>query len=256
MNHLCAFYESIDSASLIEINNVVDDVLTRASEERFLVPEEFDHLLWAAALGPNVTRAKVETPSLGVRRMVTEIIPRKRGGVAFDLSKPQIFLPPAPIPLTASEELAFHAAEDAVGASAIYGLIALGPASQPAMPTGDLRIIRATGTTTLTPNKWTTVSVTPELSLEPGRYALIGFIAISANAIAARALITGQNWRPGMPALTGSEAAAVDFQILNLERLHFEMMGEFTHINPPQFQFLSSAADTSETVFMYVIKVG
>lgn len=256
MNHLCAFYESIDSASPIEIDNVVDDVLTRASAERFLVPEGFNHVLWAAALGPNVTRAKIETPSLGVRRMSTEVIPRRRGAITFDLSKPEIFVPPSPIPLTPSEELAFHAAEDAAGASAVYGLVALGPATQPALPAGDLRIIRATGATVLTANKWTTVSMTPELSLEPGRYMLIGFLAISANAIAARALITGQNWRPGMPALAGSEAAALDFAPMRLEQLNFEQMGEFTHINPPQFQFLSSAADASETVFMYVIKVG
>ena len=256
MNHLCAFYEVIDSASLIEINNIVDDVLTRASDKRFLVPAEFNNVLWAAALGPNVTRAQIVTPSLGVRRMSTEIIPRRRGGIIFTLGFPEIFVPPAPLRLTPSEELALHASEDGAGTTAIYGLIALGPATQPAVPAGDLRIIRATGTTVLTPNKWTTVTVTPELSLEPGTYMLIGFLAISANAIAARALITGQNWRPGMPALAASEAAAVDYQALNLERLHFEPMGTFTHINPPQFQFLASAADTSQTVFMYVIKVG
>lgn len=254
MNHLCAFYESIDSASLVEIDNIVDDVLTRASNERFLVPEEFNHLLWAAVLGPNVTRAKIESPSLGVRRMSTEIVPRRRGSTTFDLNKLEIFVPPTPIKLIESEEIAVHASEDAAGASPVYGLVALGPATQTALPAGDLRIIRATSATVLTPNKWTTITVTPELSLEPGTYELIGFLPVSATAIAARAIITGQHWRPGMPALAGSEAAVVDHQALNIERLHFEPMGEFTHINPPQFQFLASAADTSQTVFLYVIK--
>jgi hypothetical protein len=136
----------------------------------------------------------------------------------------------------------------------VYVLVALGPATQPAVPGGQLRIIRATGTTTLTPNAWTTVAVTPEQSIEPGTYELIGFIAISANAIAARAIITGQVWRPGLPALNGSEAAALDFNRVPLQELMFEPMGTFDHQNFPQFQFFAAAADTAETVYLYVIK--
>lgn len=256
MNHLCAFYESLDSATLTEIDNVVDDVLTRSSAERFLVPNEFNNILWAAALGANITRAQIAAPSVGVRRMSLEVVPRVRGAAAFTRTMLEIFIPPAPIPLIASEEIAFQAAEDATGNSAVYGLVALGPKTQPALPAGDIRLIRATGATTLTANRWTTVTVTPELSLEPGRYTLIGFLPISAGCIAARALITGQNWRPGVPGIAAAEATAVNFDAERIERLEYEPMGEFTHINPPQFQFLSSSADTSEVVFMWVIRTG
>jgi hypothetical protein len=256
MNHLCAFYENIDSATLTEINTVVDDVLTRSGTKRFLVPQQFNNILWAAALGTNVTRAQIATPSVGVRRMSLEVVPRVRGAAAFDRNRFQIFIPPSPIPLIASEEISFMGAEDAAGANNIYGLVALGPASRPAIPSGDIRLVRATGSTTLTPNQWTTVTVTPELSLEPGKYQLIGFLPISAGCIAARALITGQNFRPGVPGIAASEAVAVDFDMERLERLEFEPMGEFTHINPPQFQFLSASADTTQTVFMWVIRTG
>lgn len=256
MNHLCAFYESIDSASLVELNTVVDDILTRSGTKRFLIPGEFNHILWAAALGTNVTRAQIVTPSLGVARQSFEIIPRRRGDASFSLTHRQIALPPAPVPLIPSEEISVQAAEDAAGASSVYTLIALGPETQPALPTGLVRMIRGTGATPLTANTWTTVSITPDLSLEPGRYQLIGFIPISAGCIAARAIITGQTWRPGMPGLAASEAAAVDFDPIRDEQLMFEPMGEFTHVNLPQFQFLSASADTSEVVYLYVIRTG
>jgi hypothetical protein len=254
MHHLCAFYASIDSATPTELNTIVDDVLTRSGATRFSVPKDFNFIQWAAALGPNVTRAKLDTPTLGVQRQTLEIHPRQRGAVSFNLDNPQIFLPPTPIPLTPTEELSALAAEDAAGASAVYVLVALGPANQPAVPGGQLRMIRATGATALTPNAWTTVAVTPEQSIEPGTYELIGFIAISANAIAARALITGQVWRPGLPALAGNEPAALDFNRHPLHDLMFEPMGTFDHQNFPQFQFLASAADAAETVYLYVVK--
>jgi hypothetical protein len=254
MHHLAAFYASIDSATPTELNTIVDDVLTRSGATRFSVPRDFNYIQWAAALGPNVTRARLDSPTLGVQRQTLEIHPRRRGGSVFTLANPELFLPPTPIPLTPTEELSALAAEDASGASAVYVLVALGPATQPNIPSGQLRIIRAIGATTLTPNQWTTVAVTPEQSIEPGTYELVGFIAISATAIAARAIITGQVWRPGLPALAGSEAAALTFNRVPLQELMFEPMGSFDHQNFPQFQFLSTAADTAETVYLYVIK--
>jgi hypothetical protein len=254
MHHLCAFYASIDSATPVELNTIVDDVLTRSGATRFSVPKDFNFIQWAAALGMNVTRAKLDSPTLGVQRQTLEIHPRQRGSSLFTPGNPTIFLPPVPIPLTPTEELSALAAEDAAGASAVYVLVALGPATQPAVPSGQLRIIRATGTTTLTPNVWTTVTVTPEQSIEPGTYELIGFIANSASAIAARAIITGQVWRPGLPAISGSEATAMTFNRNPLQELMFEPMGTFDHQNFPQFQFLATGADTAETVYLYVIK--
>jgi hypothetical protein len=57
-----------------------------------------------------------------------------------------------------------------------------------------------------------------------------------------------------LPALAGSEAAALTFNRVPLQELMFEPMGTFDHQNFPQFQFLSTAADTAETVYLYVIK--
>jgi hypothetical protein len=220
------------------------------------VPPEYNNIRWAIASGANLTRAQLVAPSLGVQRQSLEVVPRRRGAATLSLTHREVYVPERPVALRPSEELEFQAAEDAAGASAVYGVVTLGPAELPPMPEGQLREVRATGTTALTANAWTTVSLTPDLSLEPGIYTLVGFLPISANCIAARALITGQVYRPGMPGLAGTEATAVDFDaIVDLGIMGYAM-GEFSHLTFPQFQFLASAADASETVILWVVRTG
>src|SRR5438128_11336818 len=141
--HLAAWQQSIDSATLAAIANVVDDVLTRTSTTRYLVPRDFSFVRWAAALGANLTRAQIIAPSLQVRRMNPEVAPRRRGAETFSLTNPEIYLPARPLALVAGEEIEFDIAEDAAGASQNDGFVALGPAVLPPMPDGDIRIVRA-----------------------------------------------------------------------------------------------------------------
>jgi hypothetical protein len=254
--HLAAWRQSIDSATVVELDALVDDVLTRSGTKRYLVPSDYRYIHWAIATGANVTDARIRAPSLGVRRMDYLIVPRRRGAEQLILTAMEISRPPRPVALTATEEISAVAAEDATGASVVNVLVALGPDVLPAAPAGDLRVVRFTATATLTAGAWTTVTVTPEFSLEPGQYALVGFIPISAGCIAARAIFQGGIYRPGFPGVAGTEAAAVDFDPANLFPLFQFNLGMFTHITIPQFQFLSSSADTAQTVIAFVVKTG
>ena len=92
-NHLCAFAASIDSATLTAVNSVVDDVLTRPAADRLQVPAEANAIHWAAALGANLTRAQIVSPTLEVRRMSCDIVPIERGAAAFTLTGPRIWIP-------------------------------------------------------------------------------------------------------------------------------------------------------------------
>jgi hypothetical protein len=252
--HLAAWRQSFDSATLFELDVVPDDVLTRSGTKRFLVPPDYRFVQFAIATGPNVTDARIRTPSLGVRRMDLNIVPRRRGSEQLTLTTLEIARPPRPVMLVPTEEISAVAAEDATGASVVNVLVALGLESLPPAPPGDVRIVRFLGTTTLTAGVWTTVPVVPEFSLEPGSYSLIGFLPISAGCIAARAIFVGGTYRPGYPGLAGTEAVAVDFDLANLSPFFGVNLGSFTHITIPQFQFLSSTADTTEVVYAYVVK--
>lgn len=253
--HISAWRESIDSATLTPVDAVVDDILNRPTAERFLVPAGMNFVHWVAALGVDITRAQLVSPSIGVRRMSFEIIPRVRGSVTFEEPNINVFKPIRPFKLDATEHIEFQAAEDNGGASVVVGLVELGPEQLPAAPNGDIRIVRMTGTTTLVAATWTTVQPTEDVTLEPGMYSLIGFLPMSANVIAARAIIPGQNYRPGMPGLAAAEAAAVDINPATVWPLMGYEMGRFDHNNIPQFQFLSEVADTAETIIMFIVKV-
>ncbi len=253
--HLCAFQQSVDSATLVAINNVVDDVLTRTSVTRFLIPPLYNRIRWAAAAGQNLTRAQIITPSLLVRRMNPEVAPRKRGSEGFTLTAPEIFLPQRPLILVPGEEIEFDTAEDGAGATQMDGFVALSLDVLPPVPDGDIRIVRATGTTTLALRAWTSVVLTLDSSLEAGVYALVGFIAMSATVVAARAIITGQPNRPGVIGFQGAESAAVDFEAALFNQTIYYDMGHFTHITVPAIQFFAGAADVAETVYLYVVRI-
>ena len=257
--HLLAYFiNTTFGAALANVNVVNDDVVTKVGiGDRFLCPVDYNTIQYCAALGTTLTRALVTTPSLEVRREVFEILPRRATAVTFSLSGLEICDPFKDVVLQAPENIIVQTADSSGAGVAKYALIWLKKAGPlPAVPDGDIRVVRSTGTTTLTINTWSTVAVTLDKDLEPGQYALVGFIGISANVVAVRVIIPNQNYRPGMPGLAGTEAAAADFDFSAYNPLMYYLMGEFPHTNIPQFQFLSSVADTVETVFLYLIKVG
>jgi len=254
--HLVAWSEDFDSATLGRIKVVQDDVLTQDGEDRFFIPQEYRYIRWGAALGEDLTRGQIVTPSLQVRRNNLEVMPRNADQETFSLFSPQVMVPPRPIELRVNEQIEFQVAEDGSGATQCIGLVSLGPAELPPMPAGEIRVSRATGTTTLTARTWSTVTLTLDSSLEPGRYSIVGFYATGATVIAARLLITGQVFRPGLPGLIGAFDAASDFDPTIFDKLMFYNMGEFTQVNLPQMQFLATAADTAQAVVLYIIRIG
>lgn len=256
MQHMVAFQQSVDSATLTAINNVQDDIVTRNSATRFQVPADLPNIHYGMALGANLTRAVLVAPSLEVRRMVVDILPHRRGSEALTLTGPELWLPPSPIGLVGTEDIEAQVSEDAAGASQVDVLVQLGDGRIESPPNGDLRLVRLTGTTTLVARAWTTVTLTPERAFEPGKYTLVGMYPISATCIAARALFVGQVYRPGSPGFAGTEAAARDFDPTVPLLTSMYPMGNFEHNTVFSAQFFASAADTTETVLALVVKTG
>ena len=256
VEHLLAWYEAINSATLVEVNNVEDGVVSRNGTERYSVPGDMPNLLWAAATGDNITLARITAPSLGVRRSTMDIVPRQQGDEVFDLTHPQVMVLPRVISVAPSEELAFEAAEEGATTD-VDGFLAITDGNRAPMPPGEIRQIRGTGTTTLGAHAWTGVVLTPELTLEPGLYEMVGFYAESAGAIVARANLESQRGRPGLPALAGAAVEdAYDFDPTIFDRLMWYSMGKFTHTTLPEFEFFSDAADTAEVVTIFAIRLG
>jgi hypothetical protein len=253
-SHLVAFYVEDYGKTDQEMPLVEDQVLTKTAAGRILLPAEYHFVHWAYAAGVNLQDAYIYTPSLETRRWLARIIPGNYGALGMDLAKSPVFSPARPIELLEEEEMMVKYTTGGTAAAASAVLVCLGPATLPDMPAGDIRIMKCTASTTLTKGVWTPISYTPEKTFEKGEYALVGLIPISANAIAARVRFEGQVWRPGVPAIAGSEPAAKVFTKDYLLYTQFYEMGRFTHLRLPQIEFLAAAADTSETVYLIYVK--
>lgn len=253
--HMAAWFENIDQATLGRINTVQDDVLTPSGTDRFLVPREYNHIHWAFATGAAISGARIVTPSLEVSKSDLDINPFQDGSDKLDRNFPPLWIPRRFIELDPSESIEVQTSED--GATTTQqAFVVLGTAENAPMPTGNIRSIRLTGTTTLTADQWTSVILTPESSLEAGRYTMVHFMPFGVNVVAARWLPQGGGFRPGMWGSAAASPAQFKWDPSLWHMLGWFAMLEFTHIDLPQIQYFATEADTAQTVQMYAIRTG
>ena len=119
------------------------------------------------------------------------------------------------------------------------------------VPAGEIITVKATATETLVANKWTNAQLEFVDELGAGRYAVVGMRAKSDGLIAARLVFSEIPWRPGV---VGIDAFG-DLDVPRFRMGKAGIFGEFEHTNPPTVDFLSISADTSETVWLDIIKI-
>ncbi len=255
--HCLAWFESQDSAVLVDVNNLADTSITREGADGYQVPTLTPELFAGAALGVSLTEARFTSPSMERARSTQNIYPKADAAESFALTHPQIWIGKRPPVLDVGEVLRFQAAEDGGAAAVAYGLAFLkAPGDLPTMPPGPIIQARATSAQTLVVDVWNTVDFTLEQELSAGTYAVVGFISTGVSQIAARLVIPGQSNRPGLPAFIGATtnvAQNADFGIL--DKLMYYNMGEFRHTALPALEILASAADTVEEVQLLLVKV-
>jgi hypothetical protein len=255
--HLAAFYTASGAAltTETELTCVADSILTPVSTSRFAVPADIPYVRWLAAESATLLSARLRTPTLDVKRMTRRIIPINKGGLVWPLTMAVYDANFMPLPLTPTEDFEILVTNGA--AEHVYGLCELGPATLEPIPAGDIRAVRLTGATTVTASAWSLCTMTPDSSLEPAQYTMIGFIPYSVSGVAARAVITGSTYREGMPCIAAAtESAAMTCERSIFTDLMTHSIGTFNHLNIPQFEFLCNAADTAQVVYAYLVKTG
>ena len=251
--HMVAFYESAYGITDEEINVVPDSVITQDGDTRFVVPANLNKLDFAYASATDLTKARIFAPSAERKRTILYLnkLSAPLGSTASGdprcvLHRGYIFDP--------TEDVSLRVTVGGAAAEDIVGVLQLWDGNEPAIPNGEIRMVRATASVTLTAFKWTLVTPTFDEQLEAGTYALIGFLPISAGCIAARVILPGQVYRPGVMGFAGTETDALKASRNDIFEKH--LYGVFDHKNPPQFEFLSSSADTSEVIYMLLVKTG
>lgn len=243
---LIGYSENYGAAATLDRVTPIPDMHVRVEGDNIIVPTGMNYLLGAAYISAVGTAAQVESPSL--RRMA--LLDLSKICAAAEPTFPMPFESRfyTPLPLDEFEPVRFLASVS--GAGRATGLLWLGDGPQSPV-TGDIYTVMATAAVTLTGYAWTNAPLTFSQTLPAGTYQVVGFRAESAGLLAARLVFVGGTWRPGV---VGCDARSdADESIFRHGALG--VWGEFRHDQPPTVDFLSSSADTAETVFLDLIKI-
>jgi len=243
---LAAFYESTTAAVTLSKIDALADPHIRVSGDDIWVPEALPMLAGYMVLGSNLTRARLESPTL--RTLVPIDVFPLALGTEPGSSPPAVMQPHAPKPIGGGEALNLLVSADA--AAKIVGLVWFTDAAISPV-TGEIFTVKATASETLSAYEWTNGALTFTESLPSGRYQVVGMAAKSAGLIAARLVFPGYAWRPGCIGCDGYNEKPL--REMRLGR--FGVWGEFDHDLPPTVDFLSLSADTSEEVWLDLIKI-
>lgn len=248
MFHLCGYFESQDSAVLVPTAALADPSMT-VSGDNISIPDYASMLIAAMGIGPNLTRAQLQSPAL--RRVLNyEIRPLNVGAEPLSPVPIDLFVN-SPIQLDIDEQMQAYMSEDAAGASA--GTILVWLADKAIEPVeGEIFTVRVSNASTLVANTWTNGALTFDQVLPVGRYAIVGARFESAGLQAFRFLFQGSTPRPGG---VGCDAPA-DLEPKGQRFGGWGVWGEFQSTNPPTVDFLSVSADTSQIGTLDLIKVG
>jgi len=239
-----AWHRNVLTGGVLTTLNAIKDAHMSQTPERYVIPSDVRFLAGAFAASASITEAHLETPSL---RRVAPICVSPLNSGSVKPTSPVRFMDmfDAPLELTATEQISALAAgtETAATDFVLVAFLADGPAKP---YSGPYYTVKATAATTLQPFAWTPVTPTFETSLPVGRYRIIGLRAQSPNMIAARVVVPGQPWRPGVIAVN----AIADKEA---ERFRFGRAGvlaEFDTGTGFQIECLASAADTTQVFWL------
>jgi len=227
---------------------LTDQHLTTSGDD-VLVPDKLNKLGGVYAGGANLTQARFSTPTLR-EKLLLDVIPVDAADEPASTAAFNHFFH-RPMNLTPSEGARLAVINDGASASLVRGLAWFMDKIDPLPEGAEVFTVRCTGATTLTANIWNTVPLTFSQQLPAGRYAVAGMRASSAGAIAARLILPGYSWRPGV---IGADAIGdIRDDVFRAGRLG--NLGEFEHTFPPQAEWLSASADTSETVHLDLVQI-
>lgn len=247
--HLALFDSSIANGSvLLQVTNVADPVVA-TSGSGFLVPK-LNKLARVGAVGTNLTRAQLT--SYTIRQQAPFDIGGVNVGTAIESPARYSDFTDRPVQLTTNEELDAFAVQSNAGAQ--RASVGVWFCDAPLRPvSGNIFTMHWTGTTTLTANAWSACTITFDNGLPEGLLAIVGMRAISAGALFARILPRqGDPYRPGVFAYQAQDGYPAD-------ESRYGQIGEFLRFQnttPPQVEFFSRSADTSEEGYFDLMIVG
>lgn len=247
---LAGYTESVASSGKYVKLAAPSDQHIHSEDKDIFVPEWASKLAIVFGAGASLQEIRMTSPSLDVT-WNPDLSPVNRGSVTPSSPVPLADLREHMLSLEPTEQLNAQIVGDDAGTAEQYTVIGAFVDSIDAVPSGEIKTVKATGSTTLDTNEWTAVPLTFEQQLPAGTYAIVGMRAESSGAQAARLIIPGSQYRPGVVAVN----AKGDLGHPAFREGGMGVFGTFGHQTPPKAEFLSTSADSSETVYLDLIKV-
>lgn len=251
-----AYYASVDPAGIETKIAPVPDVSVRISGNDLYVPA-LNRLSGAAAMVSttvSVAYAKLSSPSLlRVQKYAVSPIQGVSASVNLPADPHAVHLIQAgPPQLNTNEGLDALVNSDPAAPQIHSVIVWLSDGVLTPVQPDEQFTIRATGTTTLTAGTWTPVPLVFDDAIPVGRYSIVGMRAESSNMLAARLVVPGYAWRPGVLGCINS---------LHREDFRFRrgLIGEFAQFDAVtlfQVEVLAAAADTAERFVFDIDKIG
>jgi hypothetical protein len=256
-----AFYESRTGTTALSEVAALADQHVAVNGDNITVPPSWNQILAAWAGMSNATdtlvSARLSAPSMRDKTLLDLAnLEAIAAGGTLEPSSPtplNVFLDRT-VQLVSGEFLnLLMAATGTTAANLCTGVVFLGDGNYNNPYAGQpIQTVRATAATTLVANAWTACTLTLDQQLQAGRYAIVGMRAQSAGAKAARLVMQETAARPGVIAYDSNG----DIEHPMFRSGHMGLFGTFVHTAIPQVEFLSLSADTAETVWLDIVKIG
>lgn len=251
MNHLGAFYQSVDPAGALTTINAVQDQAVFTSGVDLRAPVDLPYIIGEVGLyaGAVLARSQVQSPSL--RAFANLDVEPVVNAVTFGNPPEAMMHPASPVPVSGDEAVNFALqTTPAGGAEAHYGLVWFGDGPQQPV-TGEIFTVRATATIAQAVATWTNGNLTFAQTLPVGTYSVVGMRVRSTDAVAARLVFVGGQWRPGVPCVNA--IADLDPSMFRYGRMG--SLGQFHTNTPPTLDVLGGAA-AAQVILLDLIRVG
>jgi hypothetical protein len=249
MHNILAWSQSINEGGVLTNLDAVPEQITNTEGSYIYVPASSPNLIGVGALlGSAGERARIVSPSIRALFPI-DISPV---GLSLDNLDQRLahLYPDAPIPLMPNEglealSLANPTAEEQHSIVALLAPGAITPVK------GNIFTIRATASINAQVGRWSNGEITLGQTLPSGRYQLVGARVEGSNLVAFRFILSGATHRPGFFAVSGPDDA--DHPLAR--RGGLGVWGEFDHFTPPVLEVLASGSNTSQVIYLDLIKI-
>ncbi len=246
MHHTVVYDASIAQNSLLQVAALTDQI-AQIRDNAIIAPPRLNKIAQLLCFGTNLNRAQIQLPS--TRRFGNyDIRPFANAFAAGGAQTPMLDLRGDPFEVEEGEEIPFFAQQGSAGVQREYAVLLLSDNPSPVDARNRITV-RATGTTTLTADTWTPVTLAFDVQLPRGKFKLVGMRAESVSGIAFRCINQQMSYRPG--GFVNQSALALDYP--GQRRGGLGVWFEFDYLTPPIVEMVSTAGDTAETFFLDLI---